>query len=372
MKAKWIALAIAVLLVVAVVIRVVQLQQKNAATTAQAVTELAVEVAPVAKADLTERIVVTGTVRPRNEVDVFAKVGGRVERIAAGVGDRVQAGAELATVEHKEIAWQAKAAQAQAQLARAGVAGARLEFNRTQQLHQGGAAPVAQLEGAKVKLDAALAQLAAAEAAAGLAEQMVKNARLEAPISGTVTRKLTSVGSMVGQQMPVFTVQDLGALKLETSVDPGAWPRVKKGQKVQVTTDALPGRSFEGTVTMVAPALDAATRRAAVEVEIDNTAGALLPNVFASAAIELGVLAQVPTIPVAAVRSAPSGETVFVVENGVAREVRPKLGPADGVRRAVVEGLTVGQQVATTGLSALTDGARVKVTSAAAGERAAR
>ncbi len=331
-----------------------------------------IRTATVRKGDVAERIAFTGTVRPRNEVDIYPKVAGRIESLAADVGDRVTAGQLLATIEHKEIAWQAKAAQASLDVARANLSGAQLDWNRTQALHRGGSASQAQLDAAKMRLDLAAAQVAQAEAAAGLAAQQVDNARITTPIAGTVIRRPVNIGAQVGPQSPLFTIQDVAALKLEASVDSASFVRLTKDAQAQVSVDALAGELFPGRVTRLSPSLDPQTRRAQVQIEIDNAAGKLLPNMFASANVLVGRLVNVLVIPRDAVLEAAGGAVAYRVRSegkGKAHVelVRPKLGSVDGDRVVVQEGLSEGDEVAVTSLGSLVDGAPVAIAAPARG-----
>lgn len=352
---------IAAALIVGVGVRIAKVKNAAKAPEERAAQSALVRVARVARADVAERISVTGTVRPRNEVDLYAKVPGRIESLQAQVGDKVKAGQLLAVIEHKEIAWQAKASQAALQVARANLDGARLEFGRVQALFKGGAAPQAQLDGAKVRLALAEAQTAQAEAAAGLASQNVENARVESPISGTITRRPVNVGAQVGPQTALFTVQDVAALKLEVSVDAASFARLAKGREALVTVDALTGQTFSGKVAVMSPSLDGVTRRAALELEIDNASGKLMPNMFAHADIAVGDLQAALVVPREAVLEAAGGARVYRVRDGKVSSVKPRLGPVDGNRVVVLEGLAEGDQVAVTGVANLTDGAEIRV-----------
>jgi membrane fusion protein, multidrug efflux system len=326
--------------------------------------------ARVARADVPDRIALTGTVRPRNEVDVLSKVTGRIESVHAQVGQRVKAGQLLAVVEHEEIGWQAKAAEAAVQVARASMDGARLDWARTEQLAKGGSASPAQLDSARVRRELAEAQLAQAEAAAGLARQQLANSRVVTPVAGTVVRRPVDVGAQVTLTTVLFTVQDVATLKLETSVDAAAFVRLARGKPAQVTVDALPGELFPGKVSLLSPALDSQSRRAAIEVEIDNAAGRLLPNMFAHAELTVGVVKGALVVPRAALYEAAGGVTVYRLRGGRAEAVQPPLGPSDGARVVVLSGLAEDDEVATSGLAALSDGAAVAVASPTAGARA--
>ena len=370
MKTK-IAVAVAALLFVALVAVRVTAARRAAARPAERPSEAAlVTSARVAREDVPEKVSVTGTVRPRHEVDVVPKVAGRIESLRAEVGERVGAGQLLAVVEHQEIAWQARQAEAAVRVARAGVDGARLERDRTKALFDGGSASPAQLDAARVKLDLTEAQLAQAEAAAGLARQNLANARVVAPFAGTVTRRPVNVGAQANTGTVLFTVQDVAALKLETSVDAATFARLARGQPVAVTVDARPGDAFRGQVTLLSPSLDPQTRRAAVELEIDNAAGRLMPNMFAHADITVAVLRGALVLPREALFDQPGGTLVYRLKNGRAEAVRPLLGPGGASRVVATAGLVDGDEVATSGLANLSDGAEVRVATPTTGARA--
>ncbi|MHB8876606.1 MAG: efflux RND transporter periplasmic adaptor subunit [Myxococcaceae bacterium] len=361
MKSRIVIALISLAVLALVGYRIVEFRRTNAKPAEARDEAHLVKVSPVVRAQMPEILSLTGTVRARNEVDIYPKVGGRILTLDAQVGDVVKPNQLLASIEHKEIAWQAQAAGAAVQVAEANLKGARLEYERTQVLFKGGAAPQAQIDGIGVRLALAEAQVAQARAAAGLAHQAVENARVLSPIAGTVIRRPVNLGAQVGPQSPLFTVQDLAALKLEGSVDAAGFARLAKSKEARVRVDALPGALFKGKVSLLSPALDPQTRRAAVELEIDNSERKLLSNMFAHADIVLGLLDDALVIPKEAVLEAAGGSLVYRVKDGQAFAVRPKLGPSDGVRVAVLEGLSEGDEVAVSGLAQLIDGAKVKL-----------
>lgn len=361
MKARTVWIVLGIALVGLVAWRVVEVKKARSAPVQKASEVALVRVGRVAPADLAEIVSFTGTVRPRNEVEIFPKLGGRIETLDAQIGDKVKAGQLLATIDHKEIGWQAKAAQAALEVARSQLAGAKLEYDRTMSLFKGGSAPQAALDGAKVRLDLAQAQAAQAEAGAGLAQQNLDNARIVTPIAGTVIRRPVNVGAQVGQQVSIFTIQDVATLKLEASVDASGFARLQKGMPAKVTVEALPGETFEGHVSLLSPSLDAATRRAAVEIEIDNGSGHLLPNMFARAEVTVGNLKNALAVPKDAVLEAAGGAVVYRVKGDHVEMVRPRLGSADGARVAVLDGLSDGDLVAVSGVANLADGMPVKI-----------
>jgi RND family efflux transporter MFP subunit len=372
MKSRVFLILVALALVGGVGYRLAQARRAAKAPEERPAEGALIRTARVSRSEVVDRLDLTGTVRPRNEVDIFAKVAGRIETVHAQVGDRVKAGQTLATIEHKEISWQAKSAQAALKIARANLDGAKLELDRTEALFKGGASTQAQLDGVKVRYSLAEAQAAQAEAAAGLAHQQEANARVESPISGTITRRPVNVGNQVGPAQPLFTVQDVATLKVETSVDAAGFARLRKGAEARVTVDALPGQVFAGKVTLMSPTLDAGSRRAQVELEIDNSSGKLLPNMFARADLAVGRLPDALVVPRDAVAESAGGAQVFRVRDGKVQALRPRLGPVDGDKVAVLDGLAEGDEVAVSGVGGLADGAIVRVSKPRSETQAAR
>lgn len=310
----------------------------------------------VARGDVAERVAVTGTIRARNEVEVHPELAGRIAAVHAKVGDRVRAGEVLAEIAHEELAWQAKAADAALAVARANLDGARLEGERTEELHRGGAATPAQLDAARVKRALCEAQVAQAAAAAGLAHQQVANARITTPVDGVVIRRPVDVGARVEPGTVAFAVHDLSALKLASAIEAADWARIGLGALATVTTDALPGETFAARVTLRAPALDPATRRAEVELALENPRGRLVPGMFARAELAAGAVRGALVIPAAAVVESPGGAIVWRIRGGKAEALRPRLGARDGVRVVVEDGLAEGDVVVTAGQGALVHG----------------
>jgi RND family efflux transporter MFP subunit len=370
MKSKIVLLLLALGLVALVAVRVASVRRAAVKPPEREAEAALVTSARIVRADVPERASLTGTVRARNDADVLSKVTGRLESVHASVGDRVKAGQLLAVVEHEELAWAARQAEAAVRVAKATADGAKLELDRTQALFGGGAATSAQLDAARVKRELSLAQVAQAEAAAGLSRQNLANARVVAPFAGAVTRRPVNVGAQVGLQTVLFTLQDVAALKLETSVDAGAFARLARGKPAEVTVDARPGEVFAGKVSLLSPALDAQTRRAAVEIEIDNASGLLLPNMFAHAEVTFGVARGALVVPREALLESPGGAIAYRLRGGRAEAVHPRLGGGDAARAVVLAGLAEGDEVATSGLAALSDGAPVRVAPPLDGARA--
>lgn len=325
---------------------------------------------------IADRVTFTGVIRPRNEVDVFPKVSGRVEEVRVHVGDRVRAGQILTVIEHREISLQGDQAQAQLQVALAGLERATIgletaaaTYKRYEALRNEHTVPQAEFERiesahreARTGVLAAESQVTAARAAVAITAEAVSNSWVTAPIAGTVTRSLVSIGAQAAPDTPLFQIQDItAALKLEGSVVASDFARLRTGQDVQVTVSDLPGTVFPGKVTTLTPSLDPQTRRAAVEITIANSKGRLLPNMFGQAYIVVGRTMAALAVPERALVNLPSGRVIYVVRNGKAVEVQARLGGVDDGFVVVESGIGEGENVVIAGQTALRNGVAVRM-----------
>jgi RND family efflux transporter MFP subunit len=318
----------------------------------------------------------SGVVRPRNEVEVSAKVGGRVEEFSAELGQEVKRGQVLAVIEHVELGLQSEQAKAQVEVAQAQVLGAEVQLKAaiTQQqriatLQTGGAVAQSQrdqaelaLRSAQASLQAAQAHVKLAQAASGLATRAVRNSFVTSPIAGVVVRKNVSLGVQVNPGQPLLQVQDVAQLKVRGTVNARDFLRIAIGQSVDIVVDEYSAEPIKGRIESASPALDPATRRAAIEVAIDNPERRLLSNSFANATIKVGEHKSVLSVPASSVVTLPTGRFLYVLRGDRAKALAiPTDVAADGERISVEGTLSDSDLVVTQGQASLTDGQTVQV-----------
>jgi RND family efflux transporter MFP subunit len=214
---------------------------------------------------------------------------------------------------------------------------------------------------AQSRLDTAIAE--EAEAEAGLAY-----ATIEAPFAGIVTTRAIDPGDMVyqanspkGSSEPLLRVAKVDVIRVKTYVPErdSVWADV--GDAGTVTFDALPGRTFTGTVARLSGALDPATRTMQVEMDLPNADGRIRPGFYGQTRLVLERRAGVLTLPVAAVRSDAAGPYVFVVgAAGTVRRVAVEPGLEEAGSIEIVSGLAGGESVVTSAPAGLADGAAVR------------
>ena len=186
---------------------------------------------------------------------------------------------------------------------------------------------------------------------------------LLSPISGVVTARNYDVGDMYAMSAPVFTVEQISPVKLLVAISESDYSKVGKGDSVEITADAIPGKTFYGKITRIYPTIDPATRTFTVEVVVENNYKTLRPGMFARVTIKFGSNESVVIPDVAVVKQQGSGERfVYVVnEDGTVSYVKVVLGRRMGAEYEVLEGLVDGATIVTGGQIRLKDGVKVSV-----------
>ena len=205
------------------------------------------------------------------------------------------------------------------------------------------------------------AEIARREAELGLAEKRLGDATLRTPIGGAVARRHVNPGEYVRENVAVFSIVRGDPLKYSGVVSEHAALEISAGQALRLEVDPVPGRAFTGRVTRVSPAVDVANRTVLLEAEVPNPDGLLKPGLFARGVLATRRDTAVPFVPEAAVSTFAGIRKVFVLADGTAQERSVRLGRKQDGMVEIVGGVRPGEQVATSSLGRLYDGARVTV-----------
>ena len=202
--------------------------------------------------------------------------------------------------------------------------------------------------------------LANARSSLNMARLELAYGTVTAPISGQVVFVAVKPGNFVQINSTVMKLMDNSRLEAILNVPERDIALLRKGQKVAMQVDAVPGERFEGAIDRIAPMVDPASGTFRVFCAFNGN-GMLQPGMFGRMSIEYDQRADVPTIPRVALLDDGSDPAVYVVRAGKATRVPVKLGYADGEFVEVREGLKLGEQVVTAGKTALREGSSVQV-----------
>ena len=329
---------------------------------------MTVEVAKVSRGNISAYITVVGNLIGQATVDVAPKAGGRLRSVNVKLGDQVRRGQVIAKIDDQELLEQVNQAEASHQVAEAGVRRSEADLSlaltnveRARNLYGRQLLPKQQLDDAEARYTSAVAQLdlsraQVAQSASRLRELKINlaNTTVVSPTDGFVSQRLVDPGAWVSQNAPVVVVVDIASLRLVANVVEKDLKSVNAGDKAVVEVDAFPGENFNGHIARVSPILDPATRTAAMEIEIPNRGYRLKPGMYAKVTLEIETRNNVLMVPkIALIDSGGSRGVYQPNDQGRAEFKVVRVGLEDNEKAEVLDGLSEGEIVVSTGAGAL-------------------
>lgn len=311
----------------------------------------------VKQADWQPTVAAVGSVSPVQGATISAELAGRVSEIDFESGAKVEKGQPLLKLD-------VAAEEAQLRSAKADLELMKSELDRAQNLSKDNVISKAELDTARAKFDAS-------KAAVDNMQATIDKKAIRAPFAGVAGIRYVNPGQMVAVGDKLVSLQTLDNVFVDFSLPQNNLSKVAVGLEVNVTTDAVPGRKFKGTLTAINSSVDPATRSVQVQATLENKDHALRPGMFAKVEVLLPQKISTLFIPATAVSYAPFGDSVYVIEKKQNKETKKdelvlrqqfiRLGESRGDFVAVTEGLKKGQEVVGTGAFKLRNGLNVVV-----------
>jgi membrane fusion protein (multidrug efflux system) len=303
----------------------------------------------VAEVDSWENaLTAVGTLVAVQGVTVAAELAGKVVEISFEAGKAVKKGELLLRQDTSTEKAQLPGALAQAKLA-------RINLKRVDQLY-------AKNLISQVERDNAVVSAEEAKAQADNIQATIAKKTIRAPFSGYLGIRQVNLGQILSEGDPIVTLQALDPIYVDFNLPQQQLSSVRLGLTVQVTSDALPGKTLDGRITAINPLVDPETRQIKLQATAANRAKNLRPGMFVNVAVRLPARRTVLAIPATAVLYAPYGDSVFVIEDApdkkgkVLRQQFVRLGQKRGDFVAVTSGLKEGETVVSTGVFKLRNG----------------
>jgi RND family efflux transporter MFP subunit len=316
---------------------------KEQTTVAEPAAESAVLIksanAELQKISITETY--TSEIKPYKENDVTPAVAGlHISQIKVDVGDHVQKGQVIVVMDQTTLKQQ-----------EINLATMQDNYDRMKPVHEAGGISDQQMTQIENQLNLQREVVA----------NLRKNSTILSPLTGVVTARNFESGDLFAQA-PILHIMQINKLKVKANISEQYYTSVKVGQKVNIEVDIFPGESFEGSVSRINPALDAATRTFGVEITIPNAKERLRPGMFARATFSMGEREAVMIPDQALQKQTGSSERyVYVIKDGVAEYRFVKDGRRVGDMIEILEGLEAGDVVATTSFTRLMSGKKVEI-----------
>jgi membrane fusion protein (multidrug efflux system) len=297
-----------------------------------------------------------GTAAAVQGVVVSADLPGTVDRIAFDSGTFVHQGDVLVQLDTRQERAQLAAVEAERELA-------VLNFGRMKDL-------LAQRVISQSEYDRATADQKQTDARVGEIRATIDRKTIRAPFSGVLGIRKVNRGQYLAAGDPIVPLQALQPIYVNFGVPQQDVARVKVGGDIRITAEELPGVELTGRVSAINSIVDEATRNVQVQATLPNRDGRLRPGMFVQTALTVGATNTIVALPAPAISYAPYGDSVFVVTerkdpNGRSykgvRQQFVKLGASRGDQVAVLSGVKPGDEVVTSGVFKLRNGAAVLV-----------
>ncbi len=294
------------------------------------------------------------------EATLYAKVSGYLKALTVDKGDHVKAGQLLAEIEVPELLAEEAQYVAEAQVA-------HTNYQRMAEARQKAPDLVV-----PQSIDDLRGQWEVAEAKLRRTRTLLQYARISAPFTGIITSRFVDPGAFIPaatagatpQSAALLTLMDYSRVRVQAYVPEPEVPFIRNGTPVKISLEELPGRTFSGSVTRFAHALDPSTRTMLAETEVNNPEGELRPGAYASVQIELERNLNALLVPVQALLVEKAGTSVFTIADGKAKKTPVQVGFNDGTNAEIIRGIEANQPVILLGKQLLNDGQAVSATEA--------
>ncbi|UCC55261.1 MAG: efflux RND transporter periplasmic adaptor subunit [Gammaproteobacteria bacterium] len=324
-----------------------------------------VSVAMAERVPIREEVPLTGTLTSPQVAEVSTSVGGLVERIDVDVGDRVEAGALLVSLDREMAELSLEAARAATAQAHAELADVRRRLADARRLVAKKSFPESELRSLEAQVNVSTAAVARFEAEQKRQAARLKRHELAAPFPGVISRKLAETGEWVEPGTAVVELIATDGLRLDFRVPQHYYPRIDGDTRLQVSLDAVPDRRLAARIGTVVPVNDPSARTFLLRAYLDAEDIALTPGMSAHGVLQLNTGRQGVVVTRDALLRYPDGRvTVWLVEGDgetatvTERQVQTGVG-FEG--RIEIRGLEPGVRVVMAGNEALQEGQAVRV-----------
>ncbi len=305
-----------------------------------------VEVSPVVVRTVEDKFEAVGTIEALEKITVVSEIDAAVTALPFNEGGVIRRGGLIAQLDDTQLA--AEAARADALRAQT-----KVTYDRVKAVVDQGA-------GAPQDLDDAAAALKVADANLDVAKARLAKTRIVAPFDGTIGARLVSVGTFLRAGQPIADLANIDEIRVWFSTPENLLSRLTQGATVAVSTPAFPGYEVNGTIIVIEPVVDPATRSARVVARVPNPERRFRPGMSANVSTVLSERLNAVTIPNQAVFGSGSQSFVFVVKpDSTVSRVPLVLGTRFADVVEVVEGLQPGMTVVSAGHQKLFDGGKV-------------
>jgi membrane fusion protein (multidrug efflux system) len=291
-----------------------------------------------------------GNLKAQQSVNIMPEIAGKVVKIYFKSGAFVGKGARLLDLSDSTEQAQLKADRAQLRLA-------EITYHRNMKLLQRKAV-------SRSDIDTSFANLQAKEAAVEGDMSMIRKKKIVTPFAGKLGIRQVSLGEYLapGSTTAIVTLSSVDPVRVQFELPQQDYPKLHAGQKVNVTVDAYPDKTFSGAIAATNAGISQDSRTILVQALVANKQRLLLPGMFVNVRISLPVKKNMLFVPQTAVTYSLYGNSIFVVnDKSIVSQRFVTLGQTEGINVLIEKGLKAGETIVTSGQLKIRNGDAIKV-----------
>lgn len=368
-RAKYLVLAVVVLLIVAAVLGLSwRFGERHAL--AKETEELAVPNVVVIQPKTEpaqQELVLPSTLQAFTESPIYARTNGYLAHWYKDIGSKVGKGQLLADIETPEVDQELSQARAVRSQGEAQLGLAKSSAERWENLRKMDAVAQQETDERSSSYTQQQAALASATANVRRLEQLESFKRIYAPFSGTVIRRNTDVGALInagnsGANQELFVIAQISPIRVYVDVPEVYAPSVRPGVPAEIELTSIPGQRFSGNIARTADAIDPATRTLRTEIDVPNRDGKLYPGSYAQVHFGVKTTTSRFSVPVNALLFRAEGPRAAVVGADSKVHLKPVvIGRDYGTDVEIISGLDSADSIILNPSDALEEGQLVHV-----------
>lgn len=308
---------------------------------------IAVTVEVVKTLSFENQLDVSGSVIGNEEVELHTETSGKIINFGFKEGGKVNKGDLLVKVNDADLQAQLQKAEIRKKLAE------EKEYRQRMLLEKKGIS--------QETYDVVLNDLSSSKADINNIKALIDKTEIRAPFNGTIGLRYVSEGSYVSPTTKIATLQNINPVKIDFSIPQRFAHVISVGNVISLKSPA--GKKYQAKVYALEPKIDPATRNLQVRAICSNEKGELMPGSYVNVNLALNDVKNAITIPTQALALDITGERVFVYKNGIAVPKKVVSGIRSEENVQIVDGLTVGDTIITSGIMQLRPRAKVKIMS---------
>ncbi|WP_298530767.1 efflux RND transporter periplasmic adaptor subunit [uncultured Algibacter sp.] len=310
----------------------------------------------------------SGTAKTEKVVNLSFRSTGIITELNMKLGQQVKKGELLGRLDNVSARLNYESSIEQMNSSESQMNTAKLNLNRVKKLYEKGSSSLSDYEDAKNSYRTAVASFESSKRSVAIQKDQIQFGYLYAPEDGAIASVSAEVDENVTPGEPIGVLNAGTAIEISLGLPESVINAVKKDMKVKVSFSALKGEKFNAVITEVAPALDRSTSTYPITVMVTDSDERIKSGMAANVLFEFvdkTIADDILVVPASSVGEDGNGRFVFIVqgegETGNVKKQAIKIGNLTPEGFEVVEGLKIGQRVATAGLQTLLNGQEVKL-----------